>query len=137
MGDYKNIAPEPEVIEIGSEKVEITGLSISQTIQLSRFIAKKFFAVTKGISDSKLGTFTINDMLDVVLGNLNEEDLLSLLTIITSKDREWWKKNFKLSVALKVIRKVLEGEDIADVFTEGLQILKTLQRTVLNQMKEN
>jgi hypothetical protein len=32
---------------------------------------------------------------------------------------------------------VLEGEDIGEVFTESLQIIRMLQKTVLDQVKES
>lgn len=138
MGDdYKDVIPEKEVVKVGNSEVEIGELSIEQTIKLSRFMARKFFDITKGISNSDLKKITINDLLDVVVTNLNEEELLSLLSIITTKDKGWWKQNFKLAAALKVVRKVLEGEDIGEVFTEGLQIMRLLQKTVLDQIKGN
>ena len=138
MGDdYDDIVPEKEVIEVGKEKLEITELSIKQTIELSRFLSKKFFDVTKGIADVELKELSINDLLDIIIRNLDEESLLSLLVIVTSKDREWWKKNFKLSAALKVIRKVLEGEDIGEVFTESLQIVNMFQKIMLSQAKKS
>ena len=136
MGDeYKDIVPEKEVVKVGKSEVEIGELSIEQTIKLSRFLSRKFFDITKGISNSDLKNISINDLLDIVVSNLNEEDLLSLLSIITTKDKGWWKENFKLSAALKVIRKVLEGEDISEVFTESLQIMQLLQKTFLDRVK--
>jgi len=129
--DIKTITGEKSTVEIGAEKIELKELSIRQSLELTQYLSKKFIQVTKGIAaKTKLEQMTINDILEIIMTSMDEDEILELLRIITDKPKEWWKANFKLAAALKVIRLVLEGEKIGEVFQEALQIYQLIRQTV-------
>ncbi len=135
MEEFKNLLPKKLSYEFGGNTVEVAPLSIKQTIELSRILSKQITEVSKNIVTNKLKDMSFTELLDEAL--LAEENIISLLVIITGKDKKFFTANFKTSTdlisALKLIREVFIKEGIGEVFTEKLQIAQIIQKIYLGR----
>ena len=126
-GNFEKIFPEKKLVKFKNEEIEIKDLSIKGSIDLVRFVSKNLFAVLHSIKNNTLKDMKLEDLIDLITTSLNENEMVELLEIITGKDKKWIVENFKLSAALKLIRMVLENEDIGEVFTQSLQMIKPMR----------
>jgi len=127
----ENLVPEKLEYRFGEVTVEVPPLSIKQMIELSRFLSKKVLELTRTIEAEKLQQMSFGELLDELL--LSEENIYSLLDLITGKDKAFYSKNGKLAVALRLIKEVFIREEIGEVFTEKLQITQMMAKIMLGQ----
>ena len=124
-----NLVPEKLTYKFGDDTVEVLPLSTKQVIELSRFLSKQIVSITRTFVTEKVKAMTFGDMLDELF--LSEENIKSLLVLITGRDKAFFEQNFKLSTALRLIREVFVKEGLAEVFTEKLQITQMMTKMMM------
>lgn len=125
----QNLVPEKLSYKFGDDTVEVLPLSTRQVIELSRFLSKQIASITRTFVTEKVKAMTFGDMLDELF--LSEENIKSLLVLITGRDKAFFDENFKLSTALRLIREVFVKEGISEVFTEKLQITQMMTKMMM------
>lgn len=150
LNDQEIIVTKDTCVKYGTKDITLRPLSAGQLIRVTQLVTGTLDKGTKKFADEMLkkGKKPEEIQMDWIdlIGSLNEEDLLSLITVIIynaanfdvskdnfSKAKAFVKKNYTTISALRMIRVWMSEENITELFLEFKGIIEMIMPEMVNE----
>jgi len=128
------LMPDPLcVVQFGKEEIKLEPMSPKTALFVSKFIAKNYSRLfqTEAFQKAKEDpNSTANEMWSNIVyefvSTLDEDEIITLLSMIMRKDEKFTKENFSILGMLRLIRAFVHTEDFKGVFLEVEKIMAVM-----------
>lgn len=126
------VLPEQRTVEVASEEIVISKLSLGKLIELSRVVSSALtkFAMdgSKDVIDKMAaGEATPAESLLAVVSTLDEDHLAWLMSVLCGKPKKWAKKNVDVDAALDILIEVSEVQNLGDVVGKVKKLVENIK----------